>query len=54
MSYWKMVKLKFKIIWSNNILLPKVTNIMNGEYSIGYSNRYKNYTYRFYPYISLR
>jgi len=42
-----------KIIWSKCIFLPLAKNIMNGNYSIGYSNKYKDYTYRFYPYIKI-
>lgn len=55
------IKIGIKIIWSNNRLLPKSENILikgyDGYYShngrIGMSNSYKNYTYRFYPYITV-
>ena len=46
-----------KIIWSNNRLLPKAENIIikNSDKfrNIGYTNKFNNYTYRFYPYIKL-
>ena len=47
------MKIGIKIIWSGCLLLPKAKNIINDGYSIGYSNKFNNYTYRFYPYIKL-
>ena len=49
--------LGIKIIWSNNRFLPKASNILiegyNKYYQIGYSNKFKNYTYRWFPYIKI-
>lgn len=47
------VVLGIKIVWSKCMFLPLAKNIMNGNYYIGYSNKYKDYTYRFYPYIKI-
>ena len=49
--------LGIKIIWSNNRLLPKAENILikgwEKWYNIGYSNKFNNYTYRWYPCIKI-
>jgi hypothetical protein len=47
----KKYKLILKIVWSNNILLPKMSLFVLEKRSIGLTNKFKNYTYRFYPTI---
>lgn len=44
---------KIKVVWSNDISLPRVSTIQGNNGSIGYSNEFENWTYRFYPYLEI-
>ncbi len=49
-----MIEFGINIKWSSNRFFPKASIIKNGNYSIGYTNYFNNYTYRLFPYIKIK
>lgn len=45
------MRLEFKVVWSNKWWLFPMDRIKKDGYFIGYTNRFKNYTYRLKPII---
>lgn len=46
-----MIQWGFKVVWSKNWLLIPLYRTTHEGKSIGYTNKFKNYTYRLKPYI---
>lgn len=48
------MKLRFEIVWSNKWWLIPVSKITKDGKKIGYTNRFKSYTYRIKPVIKFK